>query len=89
MIELKREACLIDGDWVAGDAWIEVDDPATGAIIGRVPRLGRVETDRAIEAAERARTGWAARPAKDRAAVLQRFFGLMIDRREELAALLA
>ncbi len=89
MIELKREACLIDGQWVVGDAWIDIDDPATGLLVGRVPRLGAVETDRAIAAAERARAGWAARPAKDRAAVLQRFFGLMLEHREDLAALLA
>ena len=30
MTELKREACLIAGEWVTGERWIDVDDPATG-----------------------------------------------------------
>ena len=85
---LKREACLIDGDWVTGDAWIDVDDPATGTVIGRVPRLGRAETDRAIGAAARAMPAWAARTAKDRAVVLRRYFDLVMTHQEPLAALL-
>ncbi len=89
MIELKCEACLIDGEWVSSHEWIEVDDPATGMVIGRVPKLGAVETDRAIKAAERARGGWAARSAKDRAGVLRSFFTLVLDHREQLATLLA
>ena len=53
--QLFREACFIDGEWIdRADAWIEVDDPATGETIGRVPRLGAAETERAIAAAERA-----------------------------------
>ena len=33
-------------------ATIEVDNPATGEIIGTVPKLGRAETREAIEAAD-------------------------------------
>ncbi|WBH16315.1 NAD-dependent succinate-semialdehyde dehydrogenase [Sphingomonas radiodurans] len=85
---LKREACLIDGEWVTGDAWIDVDDPATGAVIGRVPRLGRVDTECAIAAAQRAMGPWAARTAKERAVVLRRYFDLIVAHQEPLAALL-
>ncbi len=88
MTQLKREACLIDGQWVTGDRWIDVDDPATGRIIGRVPSLGATETQRAIAAAERAMKGWAARTAKDRAIVLRRYFDLMIKHQDALAAIL-
>ena len=88
MTQLKREACLIDGQWVTGDRWIDVDDPATGRIIGRVPSLGASETERAIAAAERAMKGWAARTAKDRATVLRRYFDLMIKHQDALAAIL-
>ena len=88
MTQLKRQACLIDGQWVTGDRWIDVDDPATGRIIGRVPSLGASETERAIAAAERAMKGWAARTAKDRATVLRRYFDLMIKHQDALAAIL-
>jgi succinate-semialdehyde dehydrogenase/glutarate-semialdehyde dehydrogenase len=88
MTNLKREACLIGGEWVTGDRWIDVDDPATGAVIGRVPRFGRVETERAIAAAAQAMGPWAARTGKDRAAVMRRYFDLIMARQDELAALL-
>ena len=88
MPELKREACLIDGAWVTGDDWLSVDNPATGAIIGRVPNLGADGAERALAAAERAMPAWAARTAKERAQVLRRFFELMMAHQDELAALL-
>ena len=87
-MELQREACLIDGEWVTGDRWIEVDDPATGETIGRVPSLGEAETARAVKAAARAMPGWTARTALDRAQVLHRMADAMIGKREALTALL-
>lgn len=88
MTDLLREACLIDGAWVTGDAWIDVDNPATGERIGRVPRLGAAATERAIAAAAAAMPAWAARPAKERAVVLRRFFDLMMAHQDALAELL-
>ncbi|MES2861798.1 MAG: NAD-dependent succinate-semialdehyde dehydrogenase [Pseudomonadota bacterium] len=88
MPQLKREACLIAGEWVTNDQWIDVDDPATGQIIGRVPKMGAAETERAVAAAQEAMGPWAARTAKDRAVVLRRFFDLMMAHQDELAALL-
>jgi len=87
-MELRREACLIGGEWVTGDAWQDVDDPATGKVIGRVPRLGREATQRAIAAAQAAMPEWAARPAKERAIVLRRFHDLMMAHQEPLARML-
>ncbi|HTU12109.1 MAG TPA: NAD-dependent succinate-semialdehyde dehydrogenase [Allosphingosinicella sp.] len=86
--DLRREACLIGGHWVTGTRWIEVDDPATGATIGRVPDLGAVETRRAIDAAAAAQPAWAARTGKERAAILRRYFDLLVLHREPLARLL-
>src|SRR5215212_10164141 len=87
---LFREACYIDGGWVApsGGAAIDVDNPATGDIVGRVPRLGAAETRRAIEAAERAWPAWRAKTAKERAAIMRRWFDLMIANQEDLARLM-
>jgi succinate-semialdehyde dehydrogenase/glutarate-semialdehyde dehydrogenase len=88
VMDLKREACLVGGRWITNSDWIEVDNPATGKIIGRVPRLGPAETTQAIEAAQAAMPAWAARTGKDRSAVLRRFFDLMQVHREALAAIL-
>jgi succinate-semialdehyde dehydrogenase/glutarate-semialdehyde dehydrogenase len=87
---LFREACYLEGEWVApgsGGA-IDVDNPATGEIIGRVPNLGGAETKRAIEAANRAFPTWSRRTAKERAVVLRRWFELMMENQEDLARLM-
>ena len=87
--DLLREACLIDGTWIeAGGDGIAVDDPATGEIVGRVPKLGAAETEAAIAAAERAMPAWAARTAKDRAQVLRAWFDLIMAHQDVLARIL-
>ena len=87
---LLREACHVDGAWVSArdDARIAVDDPATGETIASVPRLGAAETRAAIAAASRAFPAWRDVTAKERAAVLRRWFDLMMANQEDLARLL-
>jgi succinate-semialdehyde dehydrogenase/glutarate-semialdehyde dehydrogenase len=88
MTNLKREACLIGGEWITGDRWIDVDDPATGAVIGRVPKFGRQETERAIAAAEQAMGPWSRLTGKDRARTLRRYYDLIMAHQDELASIL-
>ena len=45
MSDLMRQACLIDGQWVTAEKWIDVDDPATGERIGRVPRCSGAQKE--------------------------------------------
>ena len=86
---LLKTRCFIDGEWVGAEApQIDVTDPATSEVIASVPSLGAKETREAIEAAHRAQKEWAARPAKERAAVLRRWFDLMMENQDDLAALL-
>jgi succinate-semialdehyde dehydrogenase/glutarate-semialdehyde dehydrogenase len=86
---LLRNAAYVAGEWIAADAAvITVRNPATGADIGAVPDLGAVETRRAIAAAGRAQKAWAARTAKDRAGVLRRWYELMMQHQDDLAAIL-
>jgi succinate-semialdehyde dehydrogenase/glutarate-semialdehyde dehydrogenase len=86
---LLRQA-YIDGAWVDADsgATFAVADPATGETIAHVPRMGAAETRRAIEAAQRALPAWRTMLAKDRARIMRRWADLMLDRSDELAALL-
>ncbi|MDB5455829.1 MAG: NAD-dependent succinate-semialdehyde dehydrogenase [Caulobacter sp.] len=88
--QLLRQLCYIDGAWVAADdgATLEVTDPATGAVIASVPRMGAAETRRAIEAADRAWPAWRARTAADRAKILRRWFDLMLENQDALGRLL-
>jgi succinate-semialdehyde dehydrogenase / glutarate-semialdehyde dehydrogenase len=87
---LFREACYIDGRWlpITTGGSIPVDDPATGDIIGAVPKLGRAETREAIGAAAAALPAWRARTGKERAAVLKKWFELIMANQEDLARLM-
>src|SRR6185436_9099402 len=88
--ELFRERCYVGGHWIAapGGATIPVDDPATGEIIGTVPKAGRTETRAAIDAAASALPDWRARTGKERAAILRRWFDLVMANLEDLARLM-
>jgi len=88
--KLFRQQCYIDGQWVDADdrEAIPVNNPASNAILGTVPKMGADETRRAIEAAERALPEWRARTGKERAAVLRRLFELMMANQEDLAQLM-
>lgn len=88
-MKLKREACLVGGDWVVGSEWIDVEDPATGETIGRVPMLGAAEARAAIDAAQAALPDWSGRTAEQRAVILRRLHALMIENIEPLAQLLS
>jgi succinate-semialdehyde dehydrogenase/glutarate-semialdehyde dehydrogenase len=84
---LFREACYIDGRWIASPAGstTNVDNPATGEILGAVPKLGASETRAAIEAAHKAFPAWSKKTGKERAAVLRRWFELMMENQDDLA----
>jgi succinate-semialdehyde dehydrogenase/glutarate-semialdehyde dehydrogenase len=86
--KLFRQAAYVDGKWIEKDKTIDVDNPATGDVIGTVPQLDAGDTRRAIEAAERAFPGWRAKTAKERATVLRRWFDLMMANQEDLARLM-
>jgi succinate-semialdehyde dehydrogenase/glutarate-semialdehyde dehydrogenase len=87
---LLRQQCYVDGAWIDADTGgkADVTNPATGEVIGTVPNLGAAETRRAIEAAAQAFPAWAARTAKERAAILRRWQDLMLANADDLAVLM-
>jgi len=88
--KLFRQQCYIDGKWsnADGGGTIPVSNPANGEVLGTVPKMGRAETRRAIEAAERALPAWQAKTAKERAAILRKWYELMMANQEDLAQLM-
>ena len=88
--DLLREVCYIDGQWLAADSGqrIAVTNPASGEVLGHVPRMGAEEARRAIAAAERALPAWRALTAKDRAARLQAWFREILAHQEDLARIM-
>lgn len=95
MIALKNSAllcdqCLINGEWVSADDGrvIAVDNPATGRVIATVPSLSAADAQKAIKAARAAFDGWSRLAAKDRTFLLQRWFSLIVEHADDLAALM-
>jgi succinate-semialdehyde dehydrogenase/glutarate-semialdehyde dehydrogenase len=88
--ELWRQRAYVAGRWIDANngETISVTNPATGGQIGTVPKMGAAETRQAIEAAESAGVEWRARTGKERAAVLKRWFELVMQHQEDLALLM-
>ena len=87
---LFKQQCYINGQWKDANSGetIDVTNPATGAVLGTVPKMGAAETAEAIEGARVAQKEWAQRTAKERHAVLIKWFNLMMENQAALGELL-
>ncbi|MDE0279869.1 MAG: NADP-dependent succinate-semialdehyde dehydrogenase [Gammaproteobacteria bacterium] len=87
---LFRERCYINGAWrdAEGGETLAVTNPANGDVIARIPKMGGAEAREAIGHARDAQLGWSGLLAKERAAVLRRWFDLMMENQEDLARLM-
>ncbi|MBW8759799.1 MAG: NAD-dependent succinate-semialdehyde dehydrogenase [Burkholderiales bacterium] len=84
---LKTDA-LIGGEWVSGAARFDITDPATGLKLADVPNLGSVDALAAIAAADKAWPAWRAKTAKERHAVMMKWFSLIVANADDLARIL-
>jgi len=87
---LFRQQCFVAGAWCDADRGdtIPVTNPAGGALLGTIPRMGAAETRRAIESANTAWPEWRAKTAKERAAILRRWYELMHENADDLARIM-
>ena len=87
---LFRQHAFVDGEWCDADnkTTIRITNPATGELVGIVPRMGGEETRRAIEAASKALPAWRAQTAKERSAILRRWYELILANQDDLAWLM-
>lgn len=87
---LLKTQCYIDGQWCDADgkAVIDVNNPATGEILASVPKMGRAEAKRAVDAAQKALKVWQAKTAKERSNILRKWFNLMMEAQDDLALIL-
>ena len=87
---LFRTESYVNGEWINADSGMrfDVDNPADGSVITSVPNCGAVETKRAIDAANAALPAWRAMTAKQRGALLRRWFDLMLLNADDLALIL-
>ncbi|WP_442583425.1 NAD-dependent succinate-semialdehyde dehydrogenase [Mesorhizobium sp. ASY16-5R] len=85
-----RQANFIGGEWVQADsgATVDVNNPATGLVIGTVPKSGKAETRRAIEAADAAFQSWKKTSVLERHKLLRKLHDAIMDNQQPLAELL-
>jgi succinate-semialdehyde dehydrogenase / glutarate-semialdehyde dehydrogenase len=88
--DLLRQQSYINGCWSDADHGksFPVTNPATGELLAQVPDMGATETRRAIEAAKAAWPEWRRKTAKDRAALLRRWYDLMMANVDDLARIM-
>ena len=87
---LRQKSAWLGGQWVGADsgATIDVRNPASGETIAQVPLMGRAETEHAIAFAATAQKQWRALAAKERSALLKKWFTLIMQHQEDLAHIL-
>ena len=87
---LFRQQAFINGEWCDADdgSTINVSNPATGALIGTIPQMGALEAHRAIAGANAAWKAWRSLLAKERATILRRWHGFIMDNADDLAMIM-
>jgi succinate-semialdehyde dehydrogenase/glutarate-semialdehyde dehydrogenase len=95
MLKLKdpslfKQQAYINGEWCNADdgSTINVTNPATAALIGTIPKMGALEAQRAIAGANAAWKAWRSLLAKERATILRRWHGLIMDNADDLAMIM-
>ncbi len=86
--ELLRSHAFLNGEWKSAAQQFDVSNPATGERIAAVPNLGPADAERAIAAAHQAFPAWAAKTGKERAAILRKWFDLIVANIDDLALLM-
>jgi succinate-semialdehyde dehydrogenase/glutarate-semialdehyde dehydrogenase len=87
--DLFREAAYLGGEWIsAGSDHVAVHDPATGTLLGRVPRLSSAQTSKAIARASAAFEEYKDLTGKQRSSLLRRWADLMLLHKEDLAQIM-
>ena len=83
------EAAYLAGEWVEGDeGTFDVTNPARGDVIAKVADLSRAQISMAIDKAYEAQKEWASWTGKERAAVLRKWFDLMMENQDDLGTIL-
>ena len=87
-LSLLKTDALIGGEWVAGSSRFDVIDPATGRKLVDVANLGAAAAHTAIAAADKAWPAWRAKTAKERHAILMKWFALLHQHADDLARIM-
>jgi succinate-semialdehyde dehydrogenase/glutarate-semialdehyde dehydrogenase len=94
LLDKLQDTRVVSADALIGDAWVggsgrfAVHDPATGQLLAEVANLDATHAEQAIAAAEQAGPAWRRTPAKQRGAVLMKWFQLLHQHADDLACIM-
>lgn len=88
-LRLAREFAYVDGQWIHGrNGEAAIINPATNEVIGHYTFLDTQQINDAIDAAESSFPAWRGLMADERAAILLRWYDLLLENKEDLARLM-
>lgn len=87
---LWRQGAFINGEWIGqtSHGTYAVRNPASGEVLVELPVCKEAEAVFAIESAHSAFTHWSKVPAKQRAEIINRWYRLVVEHKEDLATLI-
>lgn len=86
--KLIKNFSYINGSWHSSASDIDVTNPATGQLVAKVSNAGIEETNLAVAGAKDALKAWSSKSANERAALMRKWFDLMMENQEDLGRLL-
>lgn len=87
-IDIFKQACLINGEWVTTSDSLEVDNPATGEVIATIPQLDADAVNQAVEAANEAYKLWRKKTPTERGELVRKWYDLMVENTDALATIM-
>ncbi len=87
-IDIFKQACLINGEWVTTSDSLEVDNPATGEVIASIPQLDADAVNQAVTAANDAFKLWRKKTPAERGELVRKWYELMVEHTDELATIM-
>ena len=88
--DLLKQSCFIKDGWYAAsdEDVLDVNNPFNGELIGTVPSLTTEDVNEAVAYAHDFQADWAAKTAKERAELLQKWADLIDANKEDLAIIM-
>ncbi|MDG6099517.1 NAD-dependent succinate-semialdehyde dehydrogenase [Alteromonas sp. ZYF713] len=87
-IDIFKQACLINGEWVTTSDSLEVDNPATGEVIATIPQLDADAVNQAVTAANDAFKLWRKKTPAERGELVRKWYELMVEHTDKLATIM-
>jgi len=85
---LLKTASYVNGEWLETGSRIPVLNPANGETVAEVENLSKDDVTAAIDAADAAMPQWQQKTAKERAAIMRKWYELMLANQDDLGAIM-